>query len=234
LKSLVESIIGKLKNDPTYRLDENYSFRQLWYVVWYRFVQLCRGLFVRLSIHSRGMIFCGKRVTIEHGYQVYAGKSLILEEGVHLNALSERGIKLGDNVTIAKYAILTCTGVIANKGTGISIGHNSAVGAQSFIAGQGGVTIGNDVIMGAGVRIFSENHIYNDPAIVIRKQGETRKGVFIGDNCWIGAGSTILDGVHIASGCIVAAGSVVTRSLDENSIAAGVPARVIKHRLGNS
>ena len=168
---------------------------------------------------------------VQHGYQFKAGKSLILEDGVHINALSENGIEVGDNVTIGKYAILTCTGVIANKGVGIRIGNNSAIGTQSFLGGQGGITIGNDVIMGPQVKIFSENHVYENPEVLIRKQGESRKGVVIGDNCWIGAGVTILDGVSISKGSIVAAGAVVTQSLPENSFAAGVPARVIRSRV---
>lgn len=165
---------------------------------------------------------------MQHAYQVLAGKSLIIEDGVHINALSANGIVLGNNVTIAKYAILTCTGVIANRGTGIEIGNNSGIGAQSFLGGQGGIKIGNDVIMGPQVKIFSENHNYDRSDVIIRKQGESRKGISIEDNCWIGAGVTILDGVTISKGCVVAAGSVVTKSIPKNSIAAGVPAKVIK------
>jgi acetyltransferase-like isoleucine patch superfamily enzyme len=165
-----------------------------------------------------------------HGRNLNVGKSLIIEDGVYIDALSEEGIILGNNVTIAKQSILICTGVIRKIGKGIQIGNNSAIGAQSFIGGQGGVNIGNDVIMGPGVRIFSENHIYKDKKELIRLQGESRKGVAIGDNCWIGASSTILDGVTIGNGCVIAAGSVVTKDIPSNSVAAGVPAKVVKNR----
>ena len=77
-----------------------------------------------------------------------------------LNALSVNGIALGNNVTIAKNSVLQCTGVIAKKGEGIVIGNDSAVGAQSYLGGQGSIEIGDDVIMGPGVKIFSENHNY--------------------------------------------------------------------------
>jgi len=232
LRKKVEKIIGRLKNDPSYQLDKRYSTRDIFVILWYRTRQIIRGYFLKLSVSTSGLIFCGARVIIQHGYQITAGKSLILEEGVHINALSEQGIRVGDNVTIGKYAVLSCTGVIANKGTGITIGNNSAVGAQSFLGGQGGIRIGNDVIMGPGVKIFSENHHYHQPDISIRKQGESRKGVIIEDNCWIGAGAIILDGVSISKGCVVAAGSVVTKALPENSFAAGIPARVIRSRVG--
>ena len=231
MKKLIEQIIGKLKGEPSYTFDDTYSFRQLASIIWIRGFQILRGALLKLRISSSGIVFSGRRVVLQFGYQFKAGKSLILEDGVHINALSKNGIRLGDHVTIAKYAILSCTGVVANKGVGIIIGNNSAVGAQSFLGGQGGIEIGNDVIMGPHVKIFSENHNYHQRDVSIRKQGESRKGVTIGDNCWIGAGVTILDGVSIAKGCVIAAGSVVTKSIPENSTVAGVPAKVIKSRL---
>jgi len=231
LKRLIERIIAKLKNDPSYRLDNTYDFRQLWFIVWYRFWQVVRGGFLKFFIHADGMVFCGTSVVVQHGYQLSCGKNLILEDGVHINALSANGIIMGNNVTVSKYAILTCTGVIANKGVGIRIGNNSAVGAQSFLAGQGGIQIGNDVIMGPQVRIFSENHQYTRQDVLIRKQGESRIGVAIGDNCWIGAGVTILDGVSIGNGCVIAAGAVVTKSMPENSMVVGIPASAVKSRI---
>lgn len=68
---------------------------------------------------------------------------------------------MGNNVTIAKFTSIQCTGVIHELGTGVTIGDNSAVGAYSFLGGQGGITIGNNVIMGPKVNIFSENHGFN-------------------------------------------------------------------------
>lgn len=230
MRKLIEKIIALLKGDPAYRLDTTYSVRQLFFIVWYRIGQVARGFFIKIRVTTSGIVFGGRGVIIQHAYQMKAGKNLILEEGVFINALSEKGITLGDNVTIAKMSVLSCTGVIASKGVGITIGNSSAVGAQSFLGGQGGIKIGNDVIMGPQVRIFSENHNYALPDVIIRKQGETRKGVTIGDNCWIGAGATILDGVVIEAGCVIAAGAVVTKSVPANSIVAGVPAKIIQTR----
>lgn len=84
--------------------------------------------------------------------------------------------------------------------------------------------------MGPGVRIFSENHNYDQQNILIRLQGETRKGVSIGNNCWIGASVTIVDGVTIGNGVVIAAGAVVTKDVPPDSIFGGVPAKQISTR----
>lgn len=78
----------------------------------------------------------------------------------------------------------------------------------------------------------AENHQYQDLQTPIRLQGETRQGIIVDDDCWIGAKSTILDGVHIQKESVVAAGSVVTKNVPAGSIVAGVPAKVLRSRYG--
>ncbi|MGY3213738.1 acyltransferase [Mucilaginibacter sp. HD30] len=228
---MVETIIKKLKNDPDYKWDSAYSGRDLFIITWTRGCQALRGLFLKPFLQrSRGLVFLGCQVKVKHAYQLSAGKNLILDDNVSINALSVSGIKLGDNVSIARDAILFCTGVIAQKGTGITIGDRTGIGARAFIAGQGGVTIGSDVITGPNIQIFSENHNFNDASLTIKEQGVTRQPTVIGNNCWLGGGITVLAGVTIGDGCVIAAGSVVTKSVPSNSIVAGVPAKVIKTR----
>ena len=67
--------------------------------------------------------------------------------------------------------------------------------------------------------------------IPIQKQGVTRKGIIIGNDCWIGAKATILDGANIGDGCVVAAGAVVRGNFPPYSVIAGVPAKIIKSIL---
>jgi acetyltransferase-like isoleucine patch superfamily enzyme len=231
LQRTVERVVARLKGDPTYRIAGAYDDRQLITVLWHRGWQLVRGLL--LSIRARGVrrwVFRGRRVVVEHAYALVTGPGLILEDGVAINALSRDGIHLGRNVTIGRFAVLTCTGVLAHPGVGIRIGDRSAIGAGSFVGGQGGVSIGHDVIIGPGVRIFSENHNYELMDRPIRSQGETRRGVTIADDCWIGASVVIVDGVAIGTGCVIAAGAVVTRDVPPFCVAAGVPARTLRSR----
>lgn len=231
LQSFVQWAASRFKHDADYRIASAYSDRQLVAILWYRGLQLIRGLPLRALLRGvRGAVFRGRRVVIEHGYQLRAGPGLILEDDVFISALSANGMVLGRNVTIARGASLVCTGVVARMGIGIRIGDRSAIGAGSFLGGQGGIVIGADVIMGPGVRIFSENHVASETDRPIRAQSETRRGVEIGDDCWIGAGATIVDGVIIGTGCVVAAGAVVTRSVASYAVVAGVPAKVIRTR----
>lgn len=235
LRTVVERAVGRMKGDAGYRIATDYSDRQLATILWHRGGQYLRGLPLRLRAPEvRGAVFRGRRVVVEHAYQLSSGRVLVLEDGASLHALSSAGIVLGQCVTIARGAVLTCTGVIAERGVGIRIGDRSAVGAQSFLGGQGGIHIGDDVIMGPGVRIFSENHNYRDTERPIRAQGQTRGAVSIANDCWIGGNVTILAGVSIGTGCVIAAGAVVTHSIPEFSVAAGMPARVLRSRRPES
>jgi len=152
---IIEKLIRTLKGDPNYKWESPYSTRDLFSVGFHRFVQVVRGLFLKPFLKkSSGLIFIGSNVKVRHAYQLTAGKNLILEDGVSINALSEQGIILGDHVSIARNSILFCTGIIAQKGTGITIGHRTGISARAYFAGQGGITIGNDVIMGPNVQVF--------------------------------------------------------------------------------
>jgi len=228
---IIEKIIRKLKSDPNYKWETAYSVKDLFCISGVRTIQIIRGLFLKPFLQrSSGLLFIGCRVKVRHGYQLSAGKNLILEDNVSINALSANGIQMGDHVSIARDSILFCTGVIAQKGTGIVIGSRTGISARAYLAGQGGITIGNDVIMGPNVQIFSENHIFADTTLTIKEQGVSKQPVTIGNNCWLGAGTIILAGVDLGDGCVVAAGSVVNKSFPANSVIAGVPAKIIKTR----
>lgn len=229
---LVENIIQNIKKDDSYRINSNFNTKQLFYILFYRTLQIFRGFLVFFKFNRiSGLVFLGRHVVIEHGYQIRSGKGLIIEDYVHINALSKLGIQLGDNVTISKNTIIVCTGVISNIGEGIKIGNNVGINAMCFLGGQGYLEINDDVIIGPGVKIFTENHKYSSFENVIRKQGEIRKSVCIERNCWIGAGSVILAGCNIGEGTVIAAGSVVTKNVPPNVVYGGIPAKFIKERI---
>ena len=92
------------------------------------------------------------------------------------------------------------------------------------------IKIGNNCIFGEDVKIYDHNHKYSekDAGIPIHSQGFTSKEVSIGNNCWIASNVVITGGVTIGEGCVIGAGSVVTRDIPPNSLAAGNPCRVIR------
>ncbi|WP_304610917.1 DapH/DapD/GlmU-related protein [Mucilaginibacter sp. UR6-11] len=228
---IIEKLIRILKNNPDYKWETAYTGRDIFSVTRVRFFQMSRGFFLKPFLKkSTGLMFIGTQVKVRHAYLISAGRNLILGDNVDINALSTNGILLGDDVSIARDSILFCTGVIAQKGTGITIGDRTGIGARAFLAGQGGITIGNDVITGPNIQIFSENHNFSDLSQTIKEQGVSKQATTIGNNCWLGGGITVLAGVTIGDGCVIAAGSVVTKSVPPNSIVAGVPAKVIKSR----
>lgn len=155
---------------------------------------------------------------------------LTIGRNVVVDCLSLEGVKLGKNVSIPDNTYIRCTGVISELGKGLSIGDNTGLGHSCFINAQGGVVIENDVIVGPGVKILSENHNFENINLSIRLQGVNRKGIIVKRNVWLGADVTILDGVEIGEGSIIGAGSIVTKSLPPFSIAFGNPCKVHKVR----
>jgi acetyltransferase-like isoleucine patch superfamily enzyme len=118
------------------------------------------------------------------------------------------------------------------QGTGaFSMGCNSYIGEYSIIGCNEKIAIGRDVMIAQSVSIRDTDHVYEQIDIPMNQQGIITAPVIIDDNVWIGHGATILKGVHIGTGAIVAAGAVVTRNVEPFSIVGGVPAKKIGSRL---
>lgn len=109
-------------------------------------------------------------------------------------------------------------------------GLNIRVGRRVFINGgckfqdQGGITIGDDALIGHNVVLATLNHAL-DPE---RRADLEPAPIHIGDHVWIGSNATVLAGVSIGDGAVVAAGAVVTKDVHARTVVAGVPARVIR------
>lgn len=187
---------------------------------------------VRSTLRGRAQGFEGPGVKIFGAGHLTVGTNVVFGNDVTISAVSVDGISMGDNVTIDNHAILRASGVIRNLGVGIAIGPRTSIGAFNFIHGGGGVSIGSDCLLGPYVSIYSENHNYQEIGKPIRMQGETRAAVSIENDVWIGSGSTIPPGVTVGLGAVVAAGSVVTRSVAPFTVVGGVPAKVLKNRTG--
>lgn len=123
----------------------------------------------------------------------------------------------------------------AKSGIVIRIGDRVQLNDYVHIAAIESVTIGSDVLIASKVFITDHNHgsygkdgQHSNPTLPPAQRPLSSAPVVIGDRVWLGENVTILPGVHIAEGVVVAANSVVTDDLPANTIAAGVPARIIK------
>jgi len=139
-----------------------------------------------------------------------------------------RGIRIGNRCSFNDFCQIVTDHY--DSGCGIEIGDNSHFNFGCYLSGTGGLKIGKDCLCAPGVKILSGGHNFDCLTTPIIKQGLDTAPVVIEDNVWIGAGAIILQNVTIGSGSVVAAGAVVTKSVERNSVVGGVPARLIKTR----
>lgn len=112
----------------------------------------------------------------------------------------------------------------------VRIGAHCDFNEGVFITGGGGVTIGDYVGLGPGVKIWSVNHRYADPEIPWMKQGYEMLQVVIEDDVWLGANCFVMPGTHIGRGSILSAGTVLMKSVPAFAIVAGNPGRIVGWR----
>lgn len=129
--------------------------------------------------------------------------------------------EVGTNINVEHGALITAD---------ITLGDRSGIGINASINGT--VNIGKDVMMGPECIIYARNHAFDRTDIPMIDQGfEKEKPVTIEDDVWIGGRVTIMPGVTVHKGAILAAGAVVTKDVPAFSIVGGNPANIIKSRL---
>ncbi|TYC08802.1 acyltransferase [Bizionia gelidisalsuginis] len=136
------------------------------------------------------------------------------------------GLELGDNIKI-------CSSVRFLGQGKIKIGSNTWIGPATMIISTAEVKIGENVDIAPRVYIGTGTHEMGTDGIRMAGKG-TKKSVIVGDGTWIGTGAIILPGVTIGRMCIIAAGSLVNKDINDNTIVGGVPAKVIKNLLTNA
>lgn len=231
LHRLLSWVITRVRPGRPYPIHPGIGTRSLLEVSGARGLMLLRGQLRRpLMGGVKGFLFVGRNVSIRHAHLLKAGRGVVLDDNVFIDALGEWGVRLGDGVTIARGTVIKSSSVLWTTSKGFVMGSNSSLGDYSFVGAAGGVKIGSNVLGGQRLSFHSENHNYDDATRPIREQGVRREGIVVEDDCWLGSGAIFLDGVTVGRGSVVAAGSVVTRGVPAYSIVAGVPAKVIGRR----
>lgn len=155
----------------------------------------------------------------------YKGLENNLFIGLRSNIKGLKNFRFGKNIHFGNDVRLQSLGTHEN----VIIGDDCYFCHRDTILALGQIWIGNNVLVASDVCIVSENHSMNPTlSTPYKDQALISKKVEIGNNCWIGEKVMVLPGTKIGNGCIIGAGSVVTKSIEDYSIAVGNPAKVIK------
>jgi acetyltransferase-like isoleucine patch superfamily enzyme len=177
--------------------------------IFYRLICRIKRDFLFRRLHRwGGGGFADFSVEILNPENVCIGKNFQIRERVWIAAVTDHqgGSMQRGKIEIGDYVVLT---------------------RDCILASAYHIDIGNSVVFGPGVIVYDYNHCFNELNVSVMRQGVSGSPVKIGDYSWIGARAVILPGVTIGRNCIVGAGGIVTKSLPDNSIAVGNPAKVI-------
>jgi hypothetical protein len=174
-----------------------------WYLV--RYWRLLRLRVTHRDVVTEGMVFLGRRVEVaaRPGYgRVILGRWVHVGDGTSLRA-HEGTLRVGDKVVFGRGDTVTCY-------------LDVEIGARTLVADW--------------VYITDFDHRFDHPDLPIKDQGIVKSPVRIGPDCWLGVKVSVLRGSVVGRGCVVAAHAVVRGDVPDQSVAAGVPARVLKSR----
>ena len=218
--------------------------------------EITRKLKIRLRsfFYGQQVARIGKNVSIAdhvqllHPHNIEIGNKVRLKSRAIVNPRSQGKILIGDKTILQENVCLLGSSdttkicihedvhldqgvhVRTAEGGEIEIGASTYIGPYTCIAGPGPVKIGRNCLIASHTGVYGNNHNFNDTTTPIKDQGLTCKGVVIGDDCWLGTGVKVLDGVTIGRGCVIGSGAIVTKDIPPYSVAVGIPAKVIKQR----
>ena len=135
-------------------------------------------------------------------------------------------VELGDRVYIYRDTIIE-----TGYGGSVTLGAHTSIHPRCQLnAYVGPIQIGCGVMIGPNCALYSYDHGVAPDRPIREQPLQTKGGIVVGDDAWIGVGAIVLDGVRIGKGAVIGAGSVVTSDVPDSAIAVGVPARVVKMR----
>lgn len=188
------------------------------------------GLYLRSKLYSgllgavgNNVVF-GRGVTLRHPHKICIGSNVIIDDYCVLDAKGgeHSSITLGDGVFIGRNSIVYC------KDGSIDIQSRANIGANCQVFSSNKLVIGKGTLIAAYSYIMSGGRYEYHSAVPLADQDGYSKGsTQVGDNCWLGAKSVVLDGVWIGDNTVIGAGAVVTKDIAADAIALGTPAKVV-------
>ena len=170
-------------------------------------------------------LLLGPHISFVMQNRLRVGRGVSIGGYSYVDCSAEHGVFLADRVTLRERAWIQGRSGLNQPADGLWIGVGTYIGPNAVLGIGGAIRIGASVQIGAGFTVSAESHAADASGSYVSGH-ISRKGVTIGDRCWIGNNVSVLDGVEIGEGSVIGAGSVVTRSLLPFSVAYGVPAIV--------
>ncbi|MEM8831456.1 MAG: acyltransferase [Cyanobacteria bacterium P01_G01_bin.19] len=217
-------------------------------------IPLLPGLAVRYLLYPTIFSKMGRSVKVypdvrlRNSHRIEIGFGVVLNRGVEIGIDTEDRVEFGERVCLFRDVQINSTGkgnniklgnsvcldsgviIRTHDGGQVEIGEHTYIGPYSSLVGHGKIEIGKDCRIASHCSICAHNYNFNETATAIRKQGINFKGITIEDDCWLGSGVRVVDGVTIAQGSVIGTGAVVTKDIPPYSIAVGVPAKVVSKR----
>ena len=185
--------------------------------------------------HGVGSMLLGvPDFSVSHAGVDVLGANCRIDPSVSVMRFGQRAdvLSLADGVSLYANTRLVLGDVVADPCVGIRIGARTIVNVGCYLSGEGGLEIGEDVLIGPHVKLLSAGHAIDEGDVIIARNRITRVKIRVEDGAWIGAGAIVLEGVTIGRGAVVAAGALVRQDVPSGMVAAGMPARLIRARRG--
>ena len=191
------------------------------------------GLLVRSKLYPRLLGACGRGVVfgcgvvLRHPHKIRIGDNVVIDDYCVLDAKGQtnQGIVIDRGVFIGRNTILSCKNGDIHLHDGANLGFNCEI-----FSGGAKVVVGRNVMLAAYSYLIGGGHEATTTDVSPLEQARTATGITVGDGAWIGAGVLVLDGANLGQQAIVGAGAVVTKSVDDFAVVAGVPARFVRSR----
>lgn len=192
------------------------------------------GLLLRSKLYplllgsvGRNVLF-GSNITFRHPHKIHIGDNVYIDNNCMLDAkgVNNNGITIGSNVFLGRNTIVSCKDGNILLEDGVNVGFNCEIySASTVILRKNALVSAYCYFVGGGGYDLSRHDIS-----FAEQEGLDSKGIDVGEDTWIGARTTTLDGINIGRGAVVAAGSLLREDVPPLTIVAGVPARIVRRR----
>lgn len=220
-------MIKKLLKIGSSRSYENIQYTDLNYMFKKGFFARLRGfLFPLFKLRYFPGHMLGPNVKHLIPRKTKVGESVFFGGNSYIELYSDKPSSIGSGVTIREGAWIQCRSGLNKKAVRLKIGDGVYIGPGAVIGVGGEVVIGSNCSIGARLSISAEEHKIFEGSYV--SNTVERQGVYVQKNCWLGNNVSILDGVTIGENSVIGACSLVTKDIPKNSVAFGIPARVVR------